>query len=458
MRTSAHSLPAALSLRANFSWTFAGNVIYAACQWGMLVVLAKLGNPEMVGEFGLALAITGPIFMFANLRLWHIQATDARVQYRFGDYLGLRLITTMMALVLIAGFMLFPVFRWETALVLLSFGIARTFDALSEVNYGLLMQCERLDRVAKSMMMRGPLSFIALGIGVYVTGNVVWGVFGLAAGWALVLFFYDTRSTSLVLKHWPKDISCSGGAREQDYAIRPHWEKNIIMEMAWLALPLGIVTLLISLNVNIPRYFVEGCLGKRELGIFVALASIQQVGPTVVTALGSSASARLSRYYASGESVGFRNLLVKLVGISTLLGVAGVVVALIAGRKILSLIYGPEYALVGLLVWLMAAAGIDYLASTLHFGMMAARYFRVQLPLFLIVTGVVVLACIWLVPLYGLSGAAMALLLAGLVRVLGSLGIVLHAFGAMRKDDSRIYREHGGGENHSVFESKGPIG
>ncbi len=45
-----------LSLRANFSWTFVGNVVYAGSQWGMLVVLAKLGTPEMVGQFSLGLA------------------------------------------------------------------------------------------------------------------------------------------------------------------------------------------------------------------------------------------------------------------------------------------------------------------------------------------------------------------------------------------------------------------
>ncbi len=33
----------ALSIHENFSWTFAGNVVYAGSQWGILVVLAKLG-------------------------------------------------------------------------------------------------------------------------------------------------------------------------------------------------------------------------------------------------------------------------------------------------------------------------------------------------------------------------------------------------------------------------------
>src|SRR5262245_13252375 len=69
------------SLRTNFLWTLAGNVVYAGCQWGMLIVLAKLGTPAMVGEFSLGLAICAPIFMLSNLNLRGVQATDARGEY-----------------------------------------------------------------------------------------------------------------------------------------------------------------------------------------------------------------------------------------------------------------------------------------------------------------------------------------------------------------------------------------
>ena len=69
------------SLTWNFSWTIAGDVIYAACQWGMLIVLAKLGSPEMVGQFALGLAVTAPVIIFANLALRQIQSTDVRNEF-----------------------------------------------------------------------------------------------------------------------------------------------------------------------------------------------------------------------------------------------------------------------------------------------------------------------------------------------------------------------------------------
>ena len=47
---------------------------------------------------------------------------------------------------------------------------------------------------------------------------------------------------------------------------RPLWP------LVWLALPLGFVQMLISLNANVPRLLVQAFAGERELGIFAAIA------------------------------------------------------------------------------------------------------------------------------------------------------------------------------------------
>jgi len=77
-----------LSLTRNFMWTFAGNAVYALCQWAAVVCLAKLGSAEMVGEFALALAIAFPITFIANLQLRVLFVTDHSTLYPFGQILG----------------------------------------------------------------------------------------------------------------------------------------------------------------------------------------------------------------------------------------------------------------------------------------------------------------------------------------------------------------------------------
>jgi O-antigen/teichoic acid export membrane protein len=117
--------------------------------------------------------------------------------------------------------------------------------------------------------------------------------------------------------------------------------------------------------------------------------------------------------------------LLKLVAIGSLLGISGVMAVTAAGQQLLKLFYGSEY--VGnndVFFWLMIAAGIGYVGTFLSYAMMATRYFKVQLPLFLSVAMVSFLGSAWLVPRVGLLGAAMALVMAMITQTVGSFAIV----------------------------------
>ena len=417
--------PKSLTLRQNFSWTFVGNIIYAGSQWGILVVLAKLGSPEMVGQFTLGLAVTAPIILFANLQLRQIQTTDVDRKYQFGDYLGLRLVCAGLSLLTICTITLTAGYRWETSLVILVIGVAKVLESISDVFHGLFQYHERMDRIALSLMIKGPLSLLALGIGIWLTGDVLGGTVGLAAIWAMVLVFYDVPNGLIVLKaETGREPAVSG----QQQLLQPSFNLSNLRSLVVLALPLGLVMMLISLNVNIPRYFIEHYFGDRELGIFSALSYLMVAGNIVVSALGQSASPRLAQYYTAGKSKDFQNLLVKTVLIGAVLGGIFILMAAIAGQQILTLLYRPEYAERGyLFLLLMVAAGIGYVASFLGYAMTAAQYFRVQLPLFTVATGISALTCFWLIPSQGLIGAAIAAIISAIVQAIFSLGVMIHA-------------------------------
>ena len=88
--------------RSHLFLAFSGNVIHALSQAAMLVVLAKCGTPAMVGEFGLGLALTTPIMLFSKLQLRSAIVTDAGCEYSFADYVRLRLLATVFAIVVVA--------------------------------------------------------------------------------------------------------------------------------------------------------------------------------------------------------------------------------------------------------------------------------------------------------------------------------------------------------------------
>ena len=59
--------PRQVKLRVNVLWSLGGTVVYSLCQLGILVVLAKLGTHEMIGQFALGLAIASPVMICAGL-------------------------------------------------------------------------------------------------------------------------------------------------------------------------------------------------------------------------------------------------------------------------------------------------------------------------------------------------------------------------------------------------------
>jgi O-antigen/teichoic acid export membrane protein len=407
---------AGLSLRQNLSWTTAGNLVYALCQWGVLTVIAKTGTPAMVGMFALGLAITAPVIQFANLQLRGVQATDARSDFAFGDYVVLRLITTLIALVATAGFVLGIDRSRETTAVILLIALAKAVDALSDVVYGYFQQIERMDVIARAQVANGLLSFALVAVGLVVFDDIVAGVAGYLVGFIVPLVAYTIPA-----------------ARRSIQAGEPlgsmvHWNTTRIWHLAWTALPLGVVMLLISLNANIPRYVVEHEQGEHGLGVFAALVYIVVAAGMVVTAVGQAVSPRLARQYAAGANDGFRKVLTRAVQISLALGVIGALVALAVGRPVIALLYASEYADDPVALAILAlAGGVTFAASFAGFAMTAARRFRPQVPVFLVVVLSTTVASLVLVPNYGLRGAMCALLLGSAVQLGASLWVVREA-------------------------------
>lgn len=423
----------ALTLRQNFAWTFVGNLVFAAAQWGMLATIAKLGNPEMVGLFALGLAVTGPVIIFANLKLRAVQATDAQQEYTFGHYLALRLLALAFAFGGIVVFAVWSNDMGETAVVIMLVAVAKCFDALSDIMYGYLQLHERMDRVSLSRMVQGIGQLAALAVVLWLTSNLLWALLAWAIASGLVTAFVDMPNVRSVRN----EVHRSGEVTGQALGLRPLWAWAKLRSLLWLSLPLGFATMLGSLWFNIPRYAIQYYEGAYQLGIFAAVASLMMVGSTVVAALGQSASPRLAKYHAQGQYRAFDQLISKLVILGMTLGTSGIAVAVLGGRTILTWLYTPEYAPYDyLLIWLLVVMFIQFSFVFLGTGLQAMREFRFFLPIQFCSVVLIAVFGIWLVPIFGLLGAIWSMLGANVFEFFAFAS----AFGYMRLKSRMVER------------------
>jgi O-antigen/teichoic acid export membrane protein len=286
-----------------------------------------------------------------------------------------------------------------------------------------------LDLVARSLWIRG-LSALALFGGVFWwTGSLAVSLAAWAGAWVLSIVFFDLPCLRRLLRQ------ADAGT------LKPRWNRKKVKDIVWLTLPLGLVMLLINLRNTIPRTFLESACGEDQLGIFAALSYLVIAGSTVILALSQSSIARLARYYAEGSRELFRTTILKTILVGVVVGIGGVLVAVVAGGPLLTLLYSPEYAEHnGLFVLIMVAGGVTFVGSLMGSPAMAMRLYRKMLWIYLVNAVVLVLLAWILIPRHGMTGAAWAMLGGAIWVAIGNGTLIYRGISRMDSPDSLVDR------------------
>lgn len=407
-RSYANPLPAQRPrLRHSMLWMLAGNILYMGCQWGVLVATVKLGAPAMVGRFSFAFAVCAPIFLFAQLRLRAASATDARLDFAPQDYLALRVLGILAAALAVALLCWLGRFDVATAKIIAIVAVAKAVESGSDVLYGISQHGEHMRVVAISMILRGVLSLAAFTLLLWHTHRLLPALLGFCLGWSLVFLFYDLPQAFRFLR--------SNGLRNRSVL---HFQWPVLKRLTAVTLPLGLAAMLMSFAMNMPRYFVEHFRGSSELGIFSALSYLTLTGAVVVNSITEAAMPRFAQYMAARQRTQAANLLWRLLAITAFFSGAGIAVAACFSHPLLLVVYKAEYAgSTRLLVLLMIGAGLANLAAVCNYLLLAGRQMLAHLVSLVALTVLMAAACVYCVPRWGATGAAIASLLAFTVQL-----------------------------------------
>ena len=340
-------------LASGTSWTLAASVSSALSQWLLLMVTAKLGSSEMVGQLALSFAIVAPIQILTDMALRPSLATDARSDFQFRDYLELRALSIV---VMVAAVTLAALLRDGGAgLILLAVGLQKAAESASDLWFGVFQREERLSWMGQSVVLRSAAASVAFVGVMLLSQNLLFACLaGFAARIAVLLFHDSARGLDLV------DLARVGPRR--------------VGRLMKTSLPLAVGLFLMSFTVNIPRYFVEKRMGIATLGVFAALVYVFQAGAMLVDAVSQTACARLARYHLMGDGASFRRIVLKLIYMALAASGLGVAVALAGGSTLLRLIYSAAFANEAkTFLWLSVCALPWYCSSVFGYVLVARR-------------------------------------------------------------------------------------
>lgn len=417
------------SLKRNVGWTLAGNVFYSACQWAILMVLAKLSSPAQVGLFSLALAVTSPVLSLTNCQLRTIQAADARDRFSFPIYFGFRLVSTSLALIVIAATAFFTRNDMLGMAVIFAVGLFKAAESISDIIYGFLQKHERMRLISQSMMIKGILAIVGIAMGQLIFKSLLVGVLLIFLGWLLLLLFYDLRRARGLMRQDP-------AAPPEGW--HPRFSPAIFQQVFLLAIPMALVLMANTLAVNVPRYALSHWHGDAELGYFSSIAYLIVALNLVTTAINNTILPRFAVYHLTDASK-FIKLMTTGLAFIWGIGLLAILVTWFAGPLILRLLYTPAYEAYAPLLVLMMIVG-SMLNSSALFGtaVTAAQSYWPQTLNAVLFLAVAAIASAILVPLDGpyggAYGAAEALLIAAAVQMIAFAVTVIRMCRKLKAD------------------------
>ncbi|SNZ21588.1 lipopolysaccharide biosynthesis protein [Cohaesibacter gelatinilyticus] len=384
-----------MTLKKNFIWMLLSQGVFSGLQWLLVILLARGGGAEHVGQYGLALALTTPVQIFFNLSLRTVYVTYRGEDHSFGTFWRLRLLSLIPATFLIIALAFIFGDGPQVRLVILLVAIAKMAEASSDMLYALPQRVNQMDKVGKSMMVRAIISTALFALLYWTSQDIVLSLACYAAGWVGVLLFFDR----LVMAAPYRDKN----------AERHGLSGSALFSLAKHAMPIGLASFATAIAINIPRLMLEQSAGTAELGIFAALTYFILLGSMVVNVLGQAVRSPLATAYEQANGKRFWAIIGTGSCIAIGMGIIFWLGTLIIGEWVLRVVYGSEFAVHSTLFCTIGLISMPvFLGTFLGFCLPSAGSYQLCLyaALFSLIASFG--ASMILVPVQGAEGAAWA--------------------------------------------------
>ena len=123
----------AVSEQKNIIWNMIGSFLYAFASMVLSIAVVQLAGEDAGGVFTFAFTTFGQhMFMAAYFGIRPFQITDTGEKYTFGDYLGLRLITCGLAILVGFSYVMVSGYTFEKAAIVFLMVVYKVIDALAD--------------------------------------------------------------------------------------------------------------------------------------------------------------------------------------------------------------------------------------------------------------------------------------------------------------------------------------
>lgn len=377
--------------KKNFLWNVIGMTCNCFNSLFFMILITRINSMDDAGIFTLSFSIACLVYYIGTYAGRVYQVTNVNDSITDSDFIIHRAITCVMMVFIslmycfISGYSLYKF----TVVILLC--IYKSLEAFSDVLYGVVQKNNNLYQVGISLTIKSVFALILFVVVDIVTRNIIYSILFAILAWILVIVLYDFKNVNYVSK------------------FKLHFNIFSLRDIFKNGFFVFIINFLSSYIVNAPKYALDGRASNELQAIFGIILM-----PATLISLGvqyfiQPFLEQLTSSFKNNDKKAFNKVVIKLLFITSGLGVICLIGAYILGIPVLSLVYGLELSAYLFELEIIIFGSILFaLSLILSSALITVRYNFIQFIVFVITSVFGFFISIILITRFSIDGAAYA--------------------------------------------------
>lgn len=377
--------------KKNFLWNVIGMTCNCFNSLFFMILITRINSMDDAGIFTLSFSIACLVYYIGTYAGRVYQVTNVNDSITDSDFIIHRAITCVMMVFIslmycfISGYSLYKF----TVVILLC--IYKSLEAFSDVLYGVVQKNNNLYQVGISLTIKSVFALILFVVVDIVTRNIIYSILFAILAWILVIVLYDFKNVNYVSK------------------FKLHFNISSLRDIFKNGFFVFIINFLSSYIVNAPKYALDGRASNELQAIFGIILM-----PATLISLGAQYFIQpfleqLTSSFKNNDKKAFNKVVIKLLFITSGLGVICLIGAYILGIPVLSLVYGLELSAYLFELEIIIFGSILFaLSLILSSALITVRYNFIQFIVFVITSVFGFFISIILITRFSIDGAAYA--------------------------------------------------
>lgn len=341
-----------LSLQKNMAWNSIGSLIYLGCSWLTTVLVVTLSTDYAdSGSLAVAMAVGNLVASISLFKVRPVQVSVSDDSFSTGDFVGLRIVTSLFALIFVFIYSFVTVAPDNYGVVAL-YALFKVAESFVDVFHGVFQKHNRFDYAGKSQIVRGVLLLASFVIGLLVFRSLTASILLMALSSLMAILLYD------------RVIALSYGS------ISPRFNGLVLSSLIRKCFAGFVSSLLITMVVSVARQSYGISFGNEELGHYAAVATPCVIIQALSSYIYAPLYGKISDTDKNRNDASVGRLVAKVLSAIVLITGLCMLAAFLLGNFAFEIIYGGSiapyvYLIYGALVSTACAASISFLLDVL---------------------------------------------------------------------------------------------